>query len=388
MKLLKEDFPLRAFRSILVLALAFICITTFSSCQTEKNEEQEKSVDHSEFHRGADTTVEGRIARLTNQIKFAKDNFELYYERSLLWYEAGNTQRAIEDMDRSIDLNIKNPEAYYMRGFYHYVQNDDEAALKDFKRSINVGTDNSEVFFHIGQIHYFRKEYDLALDAYSEAIRLDSINPGYYFAVGFLEQDRGDFDAAIQQYNEALQRNPAFIKALAALHDLYRDEKGNELAAKSYNDRILQIDSTHPIGHFNQGDFYYRQANKISDENRIDDFETMVKLAISQYSRAIQYDPNFGAAYYNRGYSYYLVGQFDRAQSDFSTVIQLDPYNDRAYFMKGSMLEAAGEVKGALSNYQQAAKLNPDFKEAAAAVQELTAKMEAVDKESPAGVDG
>ncbi len=370
------------------LVLWLLLAVLLGACRSEETGETPKRKEPEAVSMGADSTVEGQIRRLSNQIKFSENNFELYYDRSLLWYEAGNTQRAIEDMSKSIDLNVKNPEAYYMRGFYYYVQNQDSAALRDFKRSINVGTDNSEVFFHIGQIHYFREEFDLALDAYSEAIRLDSLNPGYYFAVGFLEEDRGNLDAAIAQYNLSLRQNPAFIKALASLHDIYLHEKNNEVAALSYNDRILQLDSTHPIGLFNQGNFYFNQANKITTEKRIDDFETMLKLAVSQYSRAVQSDPNYAQAYYNRGYSYYLLEQFNRAQSDFSTVIQLDPYNDKAYFMKASILEYMGEVKGALANYQQAAEINPDFREAREAIRELESKVEAGKNDSGSAPEG
>lgn len=333
---------------------------------------------------GMDSSVEGNIRRVTEKIKFSPTNFELYHDRALLWYEAGNTERAMEDITKSIEYNTMNPEAYYLRGFFLYVQNRDEEALKDFKRSINVGTDNPEVFFHIGQIHFFRKEYDMALDAYDEAVRLDSMNPGYYFALGFMEEERGRIGRAVERYEESLQQNPTFVKALSALHDIWLNEKKNPDIAYAYNERILAIDSLHPIGRFNQGNFFLQKANTIYDESKLIDFQVLLKLAVTEYSKCLQRDPSFAEAYYNRGYCYYLMEQYNRAQSDFSAVISLDPYNEKAFFMKASIMEFQGDLQGALANYEQAEKINPKFREAAEAVKELTAKVESARKAGPA----
>lgn len=332
---------------------------------------------------GVDSSIEGRIRRVSEKIKFSPNNYELHYERAMLWYEAGNTPRAMEDITKSIDYNVTNPEAYYMRGFFNYVQNKDEEALKDFKRAINVGTENPEVFFHIGQIHFFRKEYVLALDAYDEAIKLDSMNPGYYFAIGFMEEERGRINKAIEFYEQSLQRNPTFIKSLSALHDVWLNEKGNGDMAYAYNDRILAVDSLHPLGRFNQGNFFFKRANSISDESRLMDFQVLLRLAVTEFSKSIQQDPNFVQAYYNRGYCYYLLEQYNRAQSDFSSVISMDPYNEKAFFMKASIMEYQGNLQGALANYKQAEKLNPAFREAVNAVKELTDKVESASQPAP-----
>lgn len=334
-----------------------------------------------------DTSPEAQIKRLTAQIKLSPKDHDLYYRRSVNWYDAGNTVKAIQDMDQSISLNNMNPEAYYMRGFYNYVQNKDEKALKDLNRSISANTDNPEVFYLIGQIHFFRKEYKLAEDAYKEATKIDSLQPTYSFALGFMEQERGSTGNAIVYYEEALKKNPAFIKALSALHDIYLNEKKRPDIAMAYNDRIMLVDSTHPVGRFNMGNFFFEKAGNITEQERLPEFQVLLKLAISEYSLCIQNDPDFAQGYYNRGYSYYLIEQYNRAQTDFSTVINLDPYNEKAFFMKASILEYQGNLSGALVNYQQASKLDPNFKEALNAVKEVNAKLE-VARGTGAGSEG
>lgn len=323
-----------------------------------------------------DASPEATVKRLTGLIQFSPEDNSLYFQRSQAWYDAGNTLKAMEDIDKAIELNVMNPEAYYMRGFYHYVENQDEDALTDLKRAIDVSTENAEVYYLIGQIHFFRKEYAPAEEAYASAVKLDSLQPTYYFAQGFMAQERGRIDAAILHYEEALKRNPAFIKALLALHDLYLEEKKREDLALAYNERVMMVDSTHPVGRFNQGNFFLARAGRITEEERLPEFQVLVKLAISEFSRGLQEDANYVQAYYNRGYCYYLLEQYGRALPDFSTVTSLDPYNEKAFFMKASILEFQGDDRGALINYQQVVKLDPGLKEAGLAVRELEAKIE------------
>jgi tetratricopeptide (TPR) repeat protein len=46
---------------------------------------------------------------------------------------------------------------------------------------------------------------------------------------------------------------------------------------------------------------------------------------MADYSQAIRLDPNYALAYFNRGYTYYYKGDYDRAIADYNQVIRLDP---------------------------------------------------------------
>lgn len=323
------------------------------------------------------STVEGKIKRLSEMIQRSPKSWDLWYQRSELWYEQGNTVQAMADIDRAIQLHVSNPDGYHLRGFYYYIQNKDSAALRDLRRAAEMGSMNPETFYMIGQLHFFRKDYKQALQGYNNAIKLDSTVATYYFARGFLYQTEGKTDTAIEEYKEALAWDPKFIKVLLVLHDLYLDVKKDADQAYAFNDRILKIDSLHPVGRFNQGNFFLTRANNITDEKREVDFTVLVKLAISEYSQCLQRDNRFVKAYYNRGYCYYLIENYPRALADFTQVIELDPFNAKAFFMKASIQEFEGDLESALANYEQAVSLDANFSDAAKAVKELKTKVKA-----------
>lgn len=320
------------------------------------------------------STLEYKINQLTEQLKFSPTNYELLYKRSLLWYDAGNTFEAIQDVDRCIEHNVKWPQGHHLRGFYAYVQNQDSLALAEFRKAAKLGSVDPETFYSMGQIHFFNKEYTLAEDAFDEAMKIDTLQPLYPFAKGYMYESMGAYDKAIKEYEHSLRLDPGFIKSLSGLYTIYKEHKRNYQAAYAYNERILIVDSLHPIGHFNQGDYFLEQADKIADPQREPEFMVYLDLALKEYSQAIQGDAKYARAWYNRGYVKYLKGDYQGASTDFQRVIEIDPLDARAYFMLGSIQEFQGQLEAALSNFKQAVELDPGLKEAAVAVEELESK--------------
>ena len=324
---------------------------------------------------GMDTmSLEGRIEYLTRLLKASPKDHELLYERSTLLYESGNTDAAIKDVNKAIDHHPDNGDYYHLRGFYAYVQNDDQLALDYFRLAAEFGSTNPETFYQMGQIHFFRKEYASAEEHYNTAIRLDSLDPTYYFAKAFMFQQQGKYDLAESLYDQSLSRDSTFIKSLAQLYKIYMDVKGNPGRALEINDRILSIDSLHPVGRFNQGNFYLSQAKSIQSA-KPEEFTFFTKLAISEFGNALARDPMFAQAFYNRGYCFFMLEDYNSALADFNKVVDLDPFNDKAFFMIGSINEFFEDKSAALESYRKALEINPEFLDAAQAVEELEVEL-------------
>jgi tetratricopeptide (TPR) repeat protein len=83
--------------------------------------------------------------------------------------------------------------------------------------------------------------------------------------------------------------------------------------------------------------------------------------AIEEYDEMIRIEPNYAAAYNNRGRSYYAKGDYDKAIADFNQAITLDPKYADAYNNRGRAYYAKGDLNKALADYSQAITLNPEF---------------------------
>lgn len=322
------------------------------------------------------TNPQGKVARLTEQLKYGPKNWQLWKRRSEANYDAGNIPAAISDIERAIQYSVTEPETYYLRGFYQYALKNDSAALRDFQRAADLNSVNPENYHQIGNIYLFREEWAKAEEAYDYAIKLDSMQPTYYLAKGLLRERQGKVDEAIRWYDLSIQRDPSFIKGLLALHDVFLSKKHNPDQAYVFNERVMLIDSMQPLAHYNQGNFLFTRANVMTDSKKVVDYEVLLKIALSEYNLCLKYDPTFVKALYARGYTYFLLEKYGQAIGDFNKVVELDPFNRDAFYMRGTIQEFQGDLTSALENYRRASEIDPKFRDAAVAVKELSQKVE------------
>ena len=72
-------------------------------------------------------------------------------------------------------------------------------------------------------------------------------------------------------------------------------------------------------------------------------------------------NPDLAAAHHNRGYVYYVKGEYDRAVTEYDKAIRLDPNDGDYYNHRGNAFYSKGDYDRALADYGQAIKLKPDF---------------------------
>ncbi|MEG4350916.1 tetratricopeptide repeat protein [Microcoleus sp. LAD1_D3] len=81
--------------------------------------------------------------------------------------------------------------------------------------------------------------------------------------------------------------------------------------------------------------------------------------AIEDLSKAIQLNPNYAEAYYNRGILRYVSGDNQGAIADFNEVLRINPNLFQAYVNRGNARDDSGDSEGAIADYNEALRINP-----------------------------
>lgn len=81
--------------------------------------------------------------------------------------------------------------------------------------------------------------------------------------------------------------------------------------------------------------------------------------AIDYYTKAIQEDPGYSHAYYNRGYVYIKMRKYKLAIADLGKAIELDPNYAAAYHVRGIAYNYKKKYKQAILDYSKAIQLEP-----------------------------
>jgi len=75
------------------------------------------------------------------------------------------------------------------------------------------------------------------------------------------------------------------------------------------------------------------------------------EMAVKQFTRAIELDPNFSAAYFYRGLAEFKLGEYKRAIMDFDKVNQLDTTLKVIHMYKGFAYRQLGDEDNALASF-------------------------------------
>ena len=105
--------------------------------------------------------------------------------------------------------------------------------------------------------------------------------------------------------------------------------------------------------HFYQGIEYRRQGNNDS--------------AMEEFTRAIELDPEYYFAYYNRALVYYQSGELESSLADYSKAIELHPDNAYWTFERGFLHLELGDREKAIIDLERSLELGlpPDYRQRA-----------------------
>jgi predicted TPR repeat methyltransferase len=81
--------------------------------------------------------------------------------------------------------------------------------------------------------------------------------------------------------------------------------------------------------------------------------------AIAEYSEAIRLNPDYAAAFNNRGDVWRTKGDWDRAIADLDEAIRLDPEFAGAFFNRGNARAGQGDLDGAIADFDEGIRLDP-----------------------------
>lgn len=97
----------------------------------------------------------------------------------------------------------------------------------------------------------------------------------------------------------------------------------------------------------------YNHAAELIKQKRYED-------AIPFLDHAIELNPSFAEAYYQRAYAYHELGNLDRALQDYNRTIELAPTAD-AYLQRGAIFGNSRQYQKAIADYDAAIRISPDL---------------------------
>jgi len=341
---MQMTFNMRVFLKLSAISFLFLLF----SCN-----DASKSVDTQKDNLRADSLSiklnSPELKAVNKELIADPSNASLYDKRARVYLDLRYFDDAVNDSKRAIRLDSLQPSYHLTLVDVYYAQNKTRLAKEKLEQTAAKFPSNTEALLKLAELYFLVKKYQEGIDFANKALKLDESIAKAYFIKGSIYRESGDTSRAISSLQTAAEQNPNYLEAFYDLGVLYGARK-DPLALEYYNN-VLRIDPN------NVGALYAR-AKFLQDVGKIDEaikeYEALAaksascddcyynmgaiflelkkdpKKAVGYFTKAIEVNRNFGAAYFARGYSYSLLNDKTSAKADYNMCLQLEPNNEAA----------------------------------------------------------
>lgn len=173
--------------------------------------------------------------------KINDKNARVYFVKSLIYKETGDTVRAIDNLYTVIEKDPDHYEGYMLLGSIYATQKD-SLALSLFRNALNLKPQSTEAYYSIGMFYQDNNQPDKALKTYHDL--LEKADPDYllaFFNIGFINLNYlKNYDSAITFFTKSIDLKSNYYQAFHNRGFAY-EQKGELALARQDYQKALAI---------------------------------------------------------------------------------------------------------------------------------------------------
>lgn len=299
------------------------------------------------------------------------EDYETYFNRAKEYFKYNDYGKAMADLNQAIKYYPREEasdlsQAYTVRGLIYQIQGNDMKALDDFNEALVL--DSSSRFSLICRADLLREmgDYKQAKDDYQLLLRRDARSQEAYLGLAIIAHKENNIGMCHEYMDKAQQANPTNVDFYITRAEVYEEMGEWQKAANDYITAMTFGDNRRSVAGINALSAVAYEPVIAALSQAIDTAEEKgffyfirgsIHMNNQHYSASIQ-DWNtiveqkylhFHSVYYNRGYCYMRLGQFDYALDDISKAIVMKG-DQMSYFITRSKLHRV------MGDYEKAAE--------------------------------
>ena len=243
----------------------------------------------------------------------------------------------IKLLTQVIEQEPKNLDAYFYRAIAKNDLGDYSGAIVDYSKII-IEEPDADTYYNRGNSRYSIKDFTGAKEDYAKAYMLDKNFIDALYSLACVKLDLEEFEAATEDFTRVIKTSPDHSKSYTLRAKAYTALKNYQNALEDYNSAIIiepSVDTYYNRGVFFMDIKYYELAN--------DDL-----------SIALKANKNNAYAYFYRGASNLFLNKFIDAISDFSKAIEFDSMDFDAYLGLAIAYNEVNDIEKAKQNFDKA----------------------------------
>ena len=303
-----------------------------------------------------------------------------HYESALDYFEQGNYEKALQQIDNAIQKSPQNPDYYSTKGVFLHRMNDIPRAVDAYKKAIEVFPGHTFSHYNLGII--FMKEGKIlqAIQQWEEVIKNKPDDVDSIFNIAVALSKLGKSKQAIPFYKKVLEYDPCHVMTHQNLAVIYRDECDYAQAKKHFN-ILKDLDTTYSevvdkeIFRCEEQEFLAKieeekkqAASFIGTGDNSDMGKALSALIAEDFDNALDFaniilgdSPDDKNALLVKAQA--LSGKYkdEEALKILEKVVELYPNEIEAYYQMGTISINLGKYSQAMNYFQKIKKLDANY---------------------------
>jgi tetratricopeptide (TPR) repeat protein len=304
--------------------------------------------------RGSTLTSLGRfgeaLAALDRSIELEPEDPRPHLKRGRTLEMCGRLEEAIAGSDRAVEVNPGFVPAHLFRGRLLRDVGKNVEALAAFDRAVELGGEDPWVQRTRGLILVELGRPEEALRAYERAIELEPGRASTHAILAQLLLDREEYQRAREEYELALELGIEDSQAGAAIRvnlGVALKALGKPEEALEAYDRAIELDPEYATAHYDRGVVLGDQLDRPED-------------ALAAYRRAIELEPGYAEAHQAVGFLLHYQGDHEGALREIDRAVELGLETAASQGIRGRVLLRRERPEEALQAFRRVLELDPE----------------------------
>ncbi|MDF7823200.1 tetratricopeptide repeat protein [Pontiellaceae bacterium B12227] len=273
-----------------------------------------------------------------------------YISRAAVQHQYGQPRLAIEDYTKAIELSGEVAFIYYLRAGAYSDFRLYDFAKADHDKSVELS--NGNIVYRRARSFFYEKNGrpDRALDYYNSEIEACSDSYLPYAERGAFFKRTKRYDEALADYTIAIEKALEFGVSAKKLRSCYLDRSGIFLALEK-NESALK-DATAAVECTAGEDYFAYSKRAIVNDNL-----NQSRMALADYKKAIELNPNDEKSRYYRAGLLYRMKRYDEALEEYSVLISRELGKDAIYWQalrgRAEIFVLRGEFEKAIQDMDE-----------------------------------
>ncbi|EEP81259.1 mitochondrial protein import receptor [Uncinocarpus reesii 1704] len=164
--------------------------------------------------------------------------------RATFTYLAGDADSALNDLNKSIELDPSLVQSYIKRASLHLEMGNREAAADNFDLALAQNKDDPDIYYHRAQLHFILGELAEAAKDYQKSIDLDRDFIYSHIQLGVAQYKMGSVASAMATFRRTLKNFEDVADVYNYYGELLLDQQKFEEAIEKF-DRAVELEKSH-----------------------------------------------------------------------------------------------------------------------------------------------